>query len=78
MNMLRERIVHVVQFLFSLLEPNVIVTVEPPEISGNVSDVAINLACTATLMENATTYQYQLVWYLNEAPIDQSDPRIVV
>ena len=77
--MLRERIVHVVKFLFSLLEPNVTVTVEPPAISGNASDVAINLTCRATSMENAATYQYQLIWFFNEAPIDeQSDARVVV
>ena len=55
------------------------VTVEPPEINGNAADVAINLICTATSMENAATYQYQLFWYFNEAPVnDQSDSRIMV
>ena len=74
MNMLRERIVHVVQFLFSLLEPTVTVTVEPPEISGNVSDVAINLTCRATSMENTATYQYRFSWLFN----GQSDAQPVV
>ena len=68
-----------INFLFSLLGPNVIVTVEPPEISGIASDVAINLTCTATLMENAATYQYQLVWFFNQFPVnDESDSRIMV
>ena len=77
MNTLRERIVHVVEFLFSLLEPNVTVIVEPPEISGNVSDVAINLTCRATLMENIVG-DYYLVWYLDRFPINDESARIVV
>ena len=55
------------------------VTVEPPEISGNVSDEAIDLTCMVTIPVNAETYRYQLNWYFNEAPIDdQLDQRIMV
>ena len=66
------------KFLFFLLGPNLTVVVEPPEISGNASEEAINLTCTAILMDVATTIQYQLVWLLNGAPIDQPDARIMV
>ena len=66
------------KLLFFLLAPELTVVVEPPEISGNASEETINLTCTATLMDVATTIQHQLVWLLNGAPIDQSDARIMV
>ena len=65
-------------FIHFLLAPGLTVVVEPPEISGNASEEAINLTCTATLMDVATTIQYQLVWLLNGVPVDQSDTRIMV
>ena len=65
-------------FIHLLLAPELPVVVEPPEISGNASEEAINLTCTATLMDVATTIQYQLVWLLEEVPVDQSDARIMV
>ena len=68
----------VARFLFFLLGPDLTVSVEPQEISGNAPEEAINLTCTATLMDVATTIQYQLVWLLNEVPVDQSDARIMV
>ena len=68
----------VARFLFFLLGPDLTVVVEPPEISGNASEEAINLTCTATLMDVATTIQYELVWLLNGAPLNQSDARIMV
>ena len=66
------------KFLFFLLAPELTVVVEPPEISGNASEETINLTCTATLMDVATTIHHQLVWLLNGAPIDQSDARVMV
>ena len=66
------------RFLFFLSGPDLTVVVEPPEISGNASEEAINLTCTATLMDIETTIQYELVWLLNGAPVDQSDARIMV
>ena len=68
----------VANFLFFLLAPNLTMVVEPLEISGNASEETINLTCTATLMDNAPTIQYELVWLLNGAPINQSDARIAV
>ena len=68
----------VARFIFFLLGPDLTVVVEPPEISGNASEEAINLTCTATLMDIETTIQYELVWLLNGAPVDQSDARIMV
>ena len=65
-------------FYSFLIAPKLTVLVEPPEISGNASEEAINLTCTATLMEMATTIQYQLFWLHNGALINQSDARIVV
>ena len=67
-----------VKFLLYLLAPELAVVVEPPEISGNASEETINLTCTVTLLDVATTIQYELVWLLNGAPIDQSDVQIVV
>ena len=53
--------------------------VEPPVISGNVTDEAINLTCTITPVEtNTTLYLFEVVWLHNGAPVDQSDDRIVV
>ena len=66
------------RFLFFLLGPNLTVVVEPLEISGNASEEAINLTCTAILIDVTTTIQYELVWLLNGAPVDQSDTRIMV
>ena len=56
-------------FNFSLA-PNLTVVVEPPEISGNASDEAINLTCSAKILENITPIQYQLIWLFHGAPID--------
>ena len=79
MNVLGRMITLVVKLLFPLLGPSVTVEVEPPEISGNASDVAINLTCTVTFMENASYYQSQLDWIFNGAPIGtQMNTRIMV
>ena len=67
-----------VSFIHFLLAPELTVVVEPPEISGNASEEAINLTCTATLMDVASTILYRLIWLLNGARVDQSDPRIMV
>ena len=66
------------RFLFFLLGPDLTVVVEPPEISSNASEEDINLTCTVTLIDVATKIQYELVWLLNGAPINQSDARIMV
>ena len=65
-------------FIHFLLAPELQVVVEPPEISGIASEEAINLTGTATLMDVATTIQYELVWSLNGVLVDQSDDRIMV
>ena len=65
-------------FIHFLLVPEVTVVVEPSEISGNASEEAINLTCTATLIVNAPAIQNELVWLLNGAPVNQSDTRIMV
>ena len=65
-------------FIHFLLAPELTVVVEPPEISGTASEEAINLTCTATLMNNAPTIQVEVVWLLNRVPVDQSDARIMV
>ena len=54
------------------------VTVDPPVIDGNATEVAINLTCTATVEESITSDEYQIAWMFNEAPIEQPSERIMV
>ena len=68
----------VARFLFFLLGPDLTVSLEPPEISGNAPEEAIYFTCTAILMDVAITIQYQLFWLLNGVPVDQSEVRIMV
>ena len=61
-----------------LLDPTLTVTVDPPVINGNITEVPINLTCTATVEESITSDEYQFTWMLNGVIIDQSDGRINV
>ena len=54
------------------------VTVDPPVINGNATEVSINLTCTATVEESITSDEYQIAWMFNEAPIEQHSERIMV
>ena len=44
--------------------------VDPSVIDGNATEDAINLACTATVKESIISDQYQLVWMLNDVPLE--------
>ena len=54
------------------------VIVDPPVINGNATEVPIRLTCIATVEENITSDEYQVIWMLNGVPIEQPNERIMV
>ena len=61
-----------ISFAF-LLDPTLMVQLDPPVVNSNDTVTPINLTCMATVVENIMSVAYTFVWMKDGNAINQSD-----